>query len=1311
MMDRSTNIIPLNERNYSTWKIQLRMLLMKDDLLNIVEGKETAPTTPTGGGTPTETPSSDLIKFNARKNKALAQIVLHVDTKLLYLLGDPTCPVEVWKKIQDTFQKKSWSNKLRLRKRLYNLKLKPNDDLQAHLKNFVEVFEALAVIGDAVEEEDRVISLLASLPDSYSTLVTALESLEKVPTWAMVTEKLIHFEDKLKSAESEFPEEKVLYTKKRYHNYSKKNSYKCYECGGENHIRKNCPSLKQRKKNFHGKPVVNTVSSNDNEGIILLASSVSALNICVNRNDFVIDSGATNHMCFDKSLFKNISNIDENISVKVGDGSSLPVEGKGDVRINIKLPTKRVIKCHLKNVLYVPKLAHNLISVSQIAQDGKEIKFFKNSCKILNDGRIVAYGNKVDNLYFLKNVTNDATGHPKNDEPEVEVAAKASLMNGNLLHRRFCHMNYESMRKMISNDCVRGLNPNIKIQNDLCESCCDGKNHQTPFPSKTDEDHKYGILGLIHTDVCGKLTPQSMGGGSYFVTFIDDFSKYCWIYILKQKSDVFHTFKIWKAMVENMYQSKIKVIRSDNGGEYVSKEFENFLQNEGIVHQTSIPKTPQQNGVSERKNRSLIEKVRCMISDSGLPKTFWAEALNTANHVINRSPSAAIDNMTPYEKLNNVKPKVDYFRVFGSECFAHVPKDERSKLDPKSRKCIFIGYSSVKKGYKLYDQQNMKVIFSRDVIMNETKTNGNFNENLELKDHELHESGIPISNFESDHESELSENIPDVFEDAIDDVEHRQSTRVSRPVDRYGDWCYSTVSMADEPKSVQEAINGPESAQWIAAMESEISSMKINDVWDLVDPMPDRKVIKSKWVFKRKINVDGAVSYKARLVAQGFNQQPGLDYTETFSPVVSFDSIRTIFAISAKNDFKLHHMDVSSAFLNGNLKENILMSQPEYFVEDGNEHKVCKLKKAIYGLKQSSKCWHDSFSKFLKNLGFQQSDSDSCIFIAKSGNEIECIIALYVDDLLISCRSDSFLKNLKSKLMKNYRMKDLGEVKQFLGVNVEQNENEIFIHQSNFVQNLLQKFQFENCKPMATPVDVSNKLKISTEDDKLFDVELFQKAVGSLLYLSTKTRPDISYAVNSVAKYCVKPNINHWCAVKRIFRYLKGTINLGISYERNKIKDCSGYSDADWAGDNSDRKSTSGYCFSLNSGLISWRSNKQSCVALSTAEAELVALSSAAQEAVWLQKLLIELNYADEKPILLFEDNQSTICLAKSNKSHSKSKHMDIKYNFVKDMVNKNKVLLEYCPSSEMLADIFTKGLPSERFSRLRLLLGMKSLQ
>ena len=267
----------------------------------------------------------------------------------------------------------------------------------------------------------------------------------------------------------------------------------------------------------------------------------------------------------------------------------------------------------------------------------------------------------------------------------------------------------------------------------------------------------------------------------------------------------------------------------------------------------------------------------------------------------------------------------------------------------------------------------------------------------------------------------------------------------------------------------------------------------------------------------------------------------------------------------------------------------------------------------------------------------------------------------------------------------------------------------MFISQTPFTRSLLQKFDFTDCKPVGTPVDVSQKLQNVKEDSVLFDTEKYQSAVGALLYLATRTRPDISFAVSNVSKFCSNPTTQHWQAVKRIFRYLKGTINFGILFEKENITKCVGYSDADWAGDQTDRKSTSGYCFSLGSGIVTWRSNKQTCVALSTAEAEYVALSSATQEAIWLQKLLHEIRFTQEEdPIIIYEDNQSAIALAKASKHHVKAKHIDIKYHYIRDQIKEKKVTVIYCPSQDMIADLFTKGLASEQFVKLRFMLGMR---
>ena len=703
--------------------------------------------------------------------------------------------------------------------------------------------------------------------------------------------------------------------------------------------------------------------------------------------------------------------------------------------------------------------------------------------------------------------------------------------------------------------------------------------------------------------------------------------------------------------------------------------------------------------MAERKNRTLIEAVRSMISDSKLPKHFWAEALATANYVLNRSATISLENKTPYEALHGNKPSVGYFRIFGCLSFAHIPKDERTKLEGKSRKCIFIGYSSTTKGYKMYDLDSKKIFLSRDVIFDETKC---------INDAKIEGVPIPLVVQESVHDIDTHSEIFVQNEPTLLTPELRRSARQSNPPDRYGYSCMSVVSPCSEPSSFKEATECSDSDRWKLAMDAEIASMDSLNVWTLQTLPKDRKVVGSTWVYKKKIGPDGEISsYKARLVAQGYSQQYGIDYQETFSPVIRFESIRTILALSVQHDWKVHQMDVSTAFLNGNMDEDIYMKQPPGYVKKGKEDLVCKLNRSIYGLKQSSRCWYESLNNYLTEIGFEKSSGDACLYVSHKGNEM-CLIAVYVDDLLVVSKSDSFLSDVKARLSTRYKMKDLGLANYFLGVNVVQNNDSIFIHQAPYVCSLLEQFNFKNCKPINTPVDTSNNLEKSCEDSDVFDIETYQSAIGSLLYLSMRTRPDIAFAVSNVSKYCSKPSIKHWSAVKRIFRYLNGTIDLGILYGKNVDSTCIGYSDSDWAGDRDDRKSTSGYCFSMSNGLVSWRSNKQPCVALSTAEAEFVALASAAQEAVWLKLLL---SYIDpdcnDDSISINEDNQSAICIAKNPKNNGRTKHIDIKYNFIRELINDGKINVNYCPTYSMLADIFTKGLPAARFIMLRESLGM----
>ena len=387
------------------------------------------------------------------------------------------------------------------------------------------------------------------------------------------------------------------------------------------------------------------------------------------------------------------------------------------------------------------------------------------------------------------------------------------------------------------------------------------------------------------------------------------------------------------------------------------------------------------------------------------------------------------------------------------------------------------------------------------------------------------------------------------------------------------------------------------------------------------------------------------------------------------------------------------------------------MRQPEGFVATGQEHLVCKLKRSIYGLKQSPHCWNTVLDQDqLKNMGFVQSASDPCVY-KDSGGEM-FLIGVYVDDIILAGKSDKRIKEVKMALAAKFDIKDMGRLHYFLGMKILQDEQtgNVWIGQPVYVESVLKKFGMDNSKPVSTPIDPSTKLTKATDDEQSVDQHLYQSAIRSLLYLSGGTRPDITFSVSNLAKFSAKPSKHHWAAIKCVMRYLKGTINFGILYTKQESKDFVAYSDADWAGDLDDRKSTSGYLFQISGGVVSWRSIKQSSVTLSTAEAEYITLASTAQEAVWLRQLTTELGSGSTKATTIFEDNQAAISMSKNPQFHGRAKHISIKYHFIHEQVSDGTVTLKYCPTQSMVADMLTKGLQRDQFTKLCQMSGIVSI-
>ena len=530
---------------------------------------------------------------------------------------------------------------------------------------------------------------------------------------------------------------------------------------------------------------VNNIHIDEDSDNGLVAAHETLLSVS-SENSWIVDSGATAHMSYCKNKFSNYQTLDTPIKVCVGDGRVLDAVGRGDVNMCFCLPTGQLKNSKLNNVLFVPDLSKNLISVSMAAKNGRSTIFNDKHCQFFNNkNECIAYATKKGNLYYL-NCSNDST--------------YSVCENDTLWHRRLGHISTYALNKLSEEKLI----DKTKINSNECEPCTKGKNKRNPFPSRS-YIAASEPFEIIHSDVC-YIGEKSLAGCEYFLTLIDDFTRYVWVFFLKSKSQVFEFFKNWKSMVENQFGRKIKILRSDNGGEYCSNAFSEFLISEGIIHQKSVPKNPEQNGVSERMNRTLVEMLRCMLEESRLPKKFWAEALNTAAYLRNRSPTKSLNGRTPFEVLFQNKPSYSNLRIFGCKAFAHIPKDERNKLDSKSKICIFLGYSDCVKGYRLFDISKNKICFSRDVIFMEF-------DHPELKNIDSNNDRVLIPSSEISFDDldecvvpeELSQN-----DSHVSSISNRPK-RDTRPPDRYGEW--ATIALADSqaPLSVSEALSGPES--------------------------------------------------------------------------------------------------------------------------------------------------------------------------------------------------------------------------------------------------------------------------------------------------------------------------------------------------------------------------------------------------------------------------------------------------------------------------------------------------------------------
>lgn len=1011
-------------------------------------------------------------------------------------------------------------------------------------------------------------------------------------------------------------------------------------------------------------------------------------------------------MTGDLSLLKNFTRKNGG-RVTFGDNTKGKILGVGDVG-NGTSPL-------IENVFLVDNLKHNLLSISQLCDKGYRVIFESSKCLIENvcNNEVVFFGDRSENVYTI-------------DIEKLTCKNQClSALNDDswLWHRRLGHASMHLLSKLSKKEVVRGL-PNLPFQKDkICDACQFGKQVRSSFKSIL-EISTTRPLQLLHMDLFGPSRTTSLGGKHYAFVIVDDFSRYTWVIFLATKEEALKTFSYFCKRVQNEQGYLITTIKSDHGGEFDNDAFEILCNENGYKHNFSAPRTPQQNGVVERKNRILQEMARSMLNENGLPKYFWAEAVNTSCHIVNRVLIRPKMDKTPYELWKGRKPNIGYFRVFGCKCFILNTKDNLGKFDAKSDVGVFLGYSTTSKAYRVFNKRTLVVEESMHVVFDETNTfvEKNLDDDDLGLEHQM--SNVDLNDKEVMDEPQTS-NTSQRQEEQVDDPkqdsasyqlpkEWRYST--SHPKDKIlGDISQGVATRSSlknvwnnlaflsqiEPKNFKDAENDE---FWILAMQEELNQFERSDVWELVPRPSTQSVIGTKWVFRNKRDEHGViVRNKARLVAQGYNQEEGIDYEETFAPVARLESIRMLLAFASHKEFILYQMDVKSAFLNGYIVEEVYVEQPPGFQDHKYPDYVFKLKKALYGLKQAPRAWYDRLSKFLLQNGFSIGKVDTTLFTKTKGVDL-IIVQIYVDDIIFGSTNVSLCEEFSKCMHSEFEMSMMGELNYFLGLQIKQTKEGIFINQAKYVKDLLKKFDFEGMKPLSTPMSSSIKID-KDENGKAVDITKYRGMIGSLLYL-TASRPDIMYSVCLCARYQSNPKESHLNAVKRIFRYLSGTKNLGLWYPKGTHIDLFSYTDADWAGCTIDRKSTSGTCHFLGFALVSWFSKKQNSVALSTAEAEYISAASCCAQVLWMKQTLLDLGLSyDHVPIMC--DNTSAINLSKNPVLHSRTKHIEIRHHFLRDHVQKGDITLEFISTNHQIADILTKPLALERFASLRRGLGL----
>lgn len=1279
----------------------------------------------------------------------------------------------------------------------------------------------------------------------------------------------------------------------------------CYNCGGTGHVVRTCSTpLSAQQQQYQSKQrgapssrrggrrgafyVEATIPDEAQDGVSFMNR--------VSLPDFYFDSAASVHICNDKTLLYDYKQFSRKGNLTLGEGSST-IDGKGCLDLLVE-EDGSLNTVHLANVFYAPKFVKNLISIGAIDQNHFHIDIFGGKLSVYHEkpSECLIRGQSENCMYRVLNLrdagnsnsfpvnqselstlqptltyANVVTRSGKNYSPKT-IATPVSDPTPKVLpvttdtkfvrpvvfsqqladwHQRYAHLHIKGLHTLAKSGKAAGLELVDSKSNSalLCRPCALAKSTKHSFVG-TDQLMTTRPLELVHMDVWGPCRVTSYGKSRYFLSIIDDYSRYAFVYLLKKKSDVLQCFRGFQRRMLSAWNEGVTTIRTDNGMEFCSTEFDNYLLTQGIVHQHTNSYSPQMNGIAERYNRTLIEGVRALLVDSGLPPQLWAELVQTVNHLRNRFPHSKLNHEIPYCRWFGKNFSVRYMRKIGSKAYVHHMTDQ-GKINPKAWEGVIVGYALSTRGYRVWDPKGSHVEESKHVQVDEGVMYGNknfddvpdlldvthpitpvehFDENQELTtiyfpiDDTVKRSTLPFMPVTSTVAStsttqsstaSASGSAPvgtgafvsslsqasgggthrtspvkstqlktvDSHVAALDpmtmrtrsgSLSHKQSNNRALRYEDFSKWeriektrktgvtagkvdvyyisppmdpDYSDVYMTHrsaldvkrfcvdegiifdikafnfkplaeqevdaapdtmeahltilEPSDYFEAMDSFESDDWKKSMDDEISTLKSRDVYKEVDKPPKTKILGNKWIYRLKRDAEGNVKrFRSRLVVQGFRQTHGVDFDEVFSPVVDYVLVRVFFVLLVVlRGWVDTHIDIKCAYLYGKLKESIHMQIPLGYRTNNNVDKVWLLQRALYGLHQSGRQWYFDLDDTLQKLGFVKFELFNCVYTLG----VNVVLVVYVDDIVIFS-SDTATKEIVLNLIgEYYEFVNLGKVTMLLGVKFIRENGRIVMSQKHYIEKLAEEYDVIRDNMIKVPVHVGSLVespRIGEELDLNFP---YRSLVGSLLFLASRTRPDILFPVILLSQYNEQHTATHVGMLMQVLRYVVNTIDYAIDLSKCSDDMFSCFTDASYASDRDSRKSFGGFIVFLGGVPISWGCKKQSMVTLSTMHAEYVAMTKAVIELHWLARIYDHYIFHSDgyRLPITYCDSQAAIDYCKNELESNAHKQMDIKYKFLRGWLRKKYFELRNISTTYNVADIFTKPLSRSRIDFL----------